>query len=82
MSKSKPKRTVMYVEWFDASYQRGEFTEDELVSRVVLLSAGILVREDKETVSIALDQYEAGGTWRYIEHIPRVNILRIRRFAC
>lgn len=73
--------TVAYVEWFDASYQRGECDDSELVHRVELKSAGLLVREDKESVSIALDHYDSDGTWRYIEHIPKVNVLRIRRVA-
>jgi len=73
------KVTLAYVTWFDASYQRGECTSDELVPQVELQSAGLLVRENEETVSIALDSYTNDGTWRYIEHIPKVNIRRIRR---
>ena len=76
---SREKRTLALVEWFDASYQRGECTRDELVPTVVLESAGLLVREDAETISLALDKYPADGTWRYIEHIPKVNVRRIRR---
>jgi len=81
MSKSSGKRTVAFVRWFDASYQRGECTLDEMVPRVDLESAGLLVREDEESVSIALDQYSGDGTWRYIEHIPKVNILAIRKMS-
>lgn len=76
---SKGKVTLVWVRWFDASYQRGECTDDELVTTVELESAGLLVREDEESVSIALDQYSKDGTWRYIEHIPKVNVLRIKR---
>ena len=65
--------------WFDASYQRGECTDGELIPQVEIESAGLLVREDDTTVSIALDQYGRDQTWRYIEHIPKVNIRKIRR---
>ena len=69
----------MWVRLFDASYQRGECTEGELVPRVELESAGLLVREDEESVSLALDRYSDDGLWRYIQHIPKVNIIEIRR---
>lgn len=72
-------RVIAFVRWFDASYQRGECDLDELIPRVELESAGLLVQEDEETVSIALDFYSGDGLWRYIEHIPKVNIHAIRR---
>lgn len=75
----KVKKTLAYVRWFDASYQRGECDLADLNTRVELESAGLLVREDEESISIALDEYKDDGTWRYIEHIPKVNVLRIRR---
>ena len=78
---AKPKRQVALVRWFDASYQRGECTEDELAPRVELESAGLLVREDEDTVTIALDRYDGDQLWRYIEHIPKVNITKLRRLA-
>jgi hypothetical protein len=74
-------RTVAFVRWFDASYQRGECDDSELVTRVEIESAGLLVREDAESVSIALDRYEHDGLWRYIEHIPKVNIIDICRLT-
>ena len=77
--KKKPKKMIAYVRWFDASYQRGECDLSEMNTRVELESAGLLVREDEESISIALDKYKDDGTWRYIEHIPKVNVLRIRR---
>lgn len=75
----RAKTVIAYVEWFDASYQRGECDASELVPRVNLQSAGLLVREDEESVSIALDQYSVDGIWRYIEHIPKVNVLKLRK---
>lgn len=69
-----------YVRWFDASYQRGECTDEELNAVVVLHSCGILVRETDDHVTLAMDRYDADGTWRYIEHIPKCLIAQIERF--
>ena len=78
---SNEKRTVAVIRWFDASYQRGECTAEELNPRVEIASAGLLVREDGETVSIALDRYDDDEVWRYIEHIPKVNIRSMRKVS-
>ena len=72
---AEPSRTIIYVKLFDASYQRCECSDEELVPRVDIESAGLLGREDEESLSIALDRYEADGLWRYIEHIPKVNVI-------
>lgn len=77
--KRRARRTVAWVRWLDASFQRGECTDDELVPRVELESAGLLAAETDETISIALDRYEADGVWRYIQHIPKVNVREVRR---
>ena len=78
---AKPKRTLALIKWFDASYQRGECTKDEFVTRVELESAGILVQENADTISIALDRYAGDDTYRHIEHIPKVNVLSVRRIV-
>jgi len=80
-NKGKTGKTIIHVRWFDASHQHGECTQDELVSKVVLESAGLLIREDRESLSIALNHHEANGVWRYIEHIPKVNVLEEKRFT-
>jgi hypothetical protein len=67
------------VKWEDASYQRGECTIDELVPRVCIETVGILVREDDKTISVALDWHEDDKVWRYIQHIPKVNVKKIER---
>jgi hypothetical protein len=70
---------IAWIRWFDASYQRGECSLDELVTDVEVESAGLLIHEDEESVSLALDSYPADSVYRYIEHIPRVNIREIRK---
>lgn len=72
--------TLAYVRWFDCSYQQGEHRTNELVTRVDLHSGGLLVREDDESISIALDRYDDDDTWRHIQHIPKVNVISIQRF--
>lgn len=73
--------TAAYIRWFDASYQRGECDESDLVDHVVLHSFGVLVRESEVSYSIAMDQYDGDKTWRYIEHIPKVNVLSIQKVS-
>lgn len=75
----KKRFVIAVVTWFDASYQRGECSIDELVPRVILESAGFLIREDADSVSIGMDYYPEDETWRHIENIPRVNIIKIRK---
>jgi hypothetical protein len=81
MNTKKGQRTVVWVRWYDASYQRGECTLDELVPKVEIESAGILVREDDEFISLALDRYTEDSTWRYIEHIPKVNVRQVKKLS-
>ena len=73
--------TLIYIEWFDSSLQNGEVHRKELSPRTVLHSAGILVSEDGDHVSFAADQYEEDADrFRYVSHIPKVNIVRTQRF--
>lgn len=80
MKKRKIAPKIAYIRWFDASYQRGELTEDEIEPRVELESAGLLIRKDRNTVSIAIDHYRDDGSWRHIANIPRVNITELLIF--
>jgi len=76
--------TVCWIKWQDASYERGEARPDEVEPGVYLQTCGQLVREDDEFVSLALDHFEGSATYdatyRHICHIPKVNIIRERRF--
>lgn len=81
MKSRRSDRTLVWVRWFDASYQRGECADDELVKRVEMESAGLLVSEDDDVVSLALDRYSRDGLWRHIEHIPQVNIVEMKRLT-
>ena len=67
---------LAYVEWLDASYQEGPLAEDDFEPRVVLVSAGLLAREDDETITVATDYDARADEWRHVSHIPKVNIVR------
>ena len=67
---------LAYVEWLDASYQEGPLGEDDFEPRVVLVSAGLLAREDDETITVAADYDARAGEWRHVSHIPKVNVVR------
>jgi hypothetical protein len=69
------KRKIAYIRWSDASNQAGSITEDEINPRVEVESVGMLIRQDKDTVSIGLDYYPHDETWRWVLNIPRVNII-------
>ncbi len=75
---------LAWIKWKDASYEHGDVTKDELQPGTELQTAGILVGENDEYVTLALDHY--GGNdkfqplYRHVVHIPKVNILKQRRF--
>lgn len=72
-------QTVVFIRWNDASYERGEKTADEIDPGCVLHSSGILIKDDNEFISMATDYFLEEETFRHITHIPKVNILTIRR---
>ncbi len=75
---ARPK--LAYVKWIDASYQDGQCVEDELNPLIEMESGGLIAREDKRTISLALDRHAPDGTWRHVTHIPKVNIVKLVRF--
>lgn len=70
---------VVVVEWIDASYQRGELTVPEMTPLMRLRTAGWLVREDKESISIALDRCDSEHSYRDVTHIPKSGVVSIQR---
>lgn len=80
VSRRKRRREIAFVRWFDASFQESVCTEDELNPGIVIESAGIVAREDKDSISLALDCHPKQKTWRRILHVPKPYIIEIRRF--
>lgn len=75
----KPPIMLAYVRWRDSSYQRGECTREELERGVELESAGLLIEEDEDGISIALDRYAGDAAYRHIESIPKACIIEVKK---
>lgn len=81
MTRKVNSRQLAFVRWLDASFQAAECTDDELHPGIIVESAGILAREDDESISLALDSYPEQGIWRRIQHIPKPFILELRKVS-
>lgn len=73
------QHAIVWIEWNDASYQTGELTLEELNPLIRLHSVGWLLREDDESISIAMERCDEQSTYRHVTHIPKVNVVRIKR---
>lgn len=70
---------VVEIEWIDASYEGVTLKPGELRPLVRLRTCGYLVREDKESVSVAMELCDEDGNCRHVTHLPRVNIVKMRQ---
>ncbi len=70
--------------WLDACRRDGMFTRDDVTTkgldRVELHSAGVLVLETKETLTIAESYDPTDDTFRDLIHIPTNMIEYVERF--
>ena len=84
MAKSKKHdtlTTLLLVRWSDAAIgQNGTYTPEEAHGLHDLETAGLLIKEDKDSVTLALDRCIQTGGLRCTLCIPRVNIKSIRWF--
>jgi hypothetical protein len=65
--------------WYDACYAGSSpRTLDNLGGLVEMHSAGVLVAEDSEKLTLATDWAPEAGEYRHVHHIPRVNIAELR----
>jgi len=80
--KTAKTTTLAYVRWFDSAIYKGEACQTEYLSGTCENeSAGVLIREDRKTITIALDRCIDTKDIRLALCIPKVNILRVRRFT-
>lgn len=81
--RKKAKRklvTLAYVRWFDSSITTGHTcTEEDATGILENESAGVLVCEDKKSITIALDRCIETSGLRCTLCIPKVNVRRIKR---
>ncbi len=72
---------VVLVRWFDAAITHGETCRPEDVSGILENeSAGLLVAESKDSITLAMDRCIDTGNLRGTLCIPKVNIRRVYRF--
>lgn len=78
----RPKRpTLAYIRWFDSSITDGGACRPEDMAGILENeSAGVLIAEDKKSVTIALDRCIETQNVRCSLCVPRVNIRSIRKF--
>lgn len=78
----RPKpATLVHVRWFDSGITDYIATAPEDAAVVMEMeSAGLLLREDKRSITLALDRGIDSGNLRCTLRIPKANVRRIRRF--
>lgn len=79
VGKERPteKFDLGYVVWGDANTAMGHTTHEPHHDVLPLLTAGLIVKNDAEGVTVAMD-FSAEGTFRDYRFIPRVNIREVR----
>lgn len=75
--------TLVYVRWFDSSIFKGEQSAlDEIdIGVSEMESAGLLLREDEQSITIALDRDVEDRTVRLLLCVPKVCVREMRRFT-
>jgi hypothetical protein len=72
---------LVYVRWFDSAiYDGGAIWPDELSGYCENESAGLLVAESADSLTLALDRCLETGGLRLVLVVPRANIRSLRRF--
>lgn len=73
---------LIYIKWFDASYNSDIQTLDEMNDEYIIESVGFFARETKKCITLSAEIIDQNPTakWRYIHHIPKVNIIKKKIF--
>ncbi len=77
MGKKKETIKIAVVKWLDACHHHDDVNIEMINGGIVLLSAGILLRDLPDYVAIALD-YSQQGDYRDVAVIPRPYIKNIK----
>jgi hypothetical protein len=77
----KDSRSLAYVRWLDACFQEGDCPEQDIEPGVELETVGWLVKEDDNTVSVALEWSGRDRVWRRVQTIPRCLVREMRRVS-
>jgi hypothetical protein len=82
MAKKKPNRspTLAYIRWFDSAIYKGEACQPEQIAGACENeSAGLLLKEDANEITIALDRCLDTKDVRLVLCVPKANVRQIRR---
>lgn len=74
------KLEVVIIRWFDSFFVKGDIKADEVDPAIELTACGMLVKEDDDRVTIALDLDPASSEFRYVLTIPKVNIRAMKKY--
>lgn len=72
--------TIIFIEWLDASHQNGPVDLTELSGEHIIRSAGWLIQETEDRISLAQDYCVSIESYREVLHIPKKYILEQKRF--
>lgn len=76
-----PRTTVAYVRWFDSAIYTGEACQiDELTGYSEMESAGVLLDEDDDKITLAVDRSLETKNVRLVICIPKANVREVQRF--
>ena len=80
--KLKVRLEIIY--WDDASDGRGPEAPEDILTYFPLLTTGQYVKEDKRSVTVALDSFRGRAETRVRHYvvIPKVNIISRRSLSC
>jgi hypothetical protein len=74
------KTVIAYIRWFDSSITIDVCQAKDAAGMMENESAGVLLAEDKKSITIALDQCVETRNVRCTLCIPKVNVRSIKRF--
>lgn len=72
--------TITLLEWIDASGQTGPVSRSELCGPLPLLTAGFLVCESDESISVCQDYIPKHDEFREVQHILKKNVIKRKEF--
>ena len=75
------KSTIAHVTWFDSCItDHSAVAPEDAATISEMESCGLLIREDKASITLALDRSKNHGWLRSTICIPKVNVRKITRF--
>ena len=70
---------IVQVTWIDASHQTGPLDKSQIQVGLLLSTAGWLVIESEDSISIAQDYCADDDDWRHVTTIPKSYVVNMRQ---